>query len=72
MTPAELRKLISGGESESVEFKRSLGEWKEIVVSVAAMASLRGGQICIGVEPTGRVCGVELGKGSLAAIPSAC
>jgi ATP-dependent DNA helicase RecG len=29
------------------------------------MASLHGGQICIGVEPTGRVCGVELGKGTL-------
>jgi len=65
MRPAELGKLISGGESERVEFKRSLGEWKEIVVATAAMASLHGGRICIGVEPTGRVCGVELGKGTL-------
>jgi ATP-dependent DNA helicase RecG len=52
-------------ESETVEWKRSLKEWKEIVVASAAMASLRGGQICIGVEPTGKVCGVELGKGTL-------
>jgi ATP-dependent DNA helicase RecG len=52
-------------ESESVEWKRSLGEWKEIVVAAASMASLHGGRICIGVEPTGRVCGVELGKGTL-------
>lgn len=65
MALAELRKIISDGESESVEFKRSLGEWKEIVVATAAMASLHGGQICIGVEPTGRVCGVQLGKGTL-------
>ena len=65
MSPTELRKLLSGGESERVEFKRTLGEWKEIVVATAAMASLHGGQICIGVEPTGRVCGVELGKGTL-------
>jgi ATP-dependent DNA helicase RecG len=65
MTPAELRKLVSDGESERVEFKRSLGEWKEIVVAVAAMASLHGDQICIGAEPTGRVCGVELDKGTL-------
>lgn len=65
MSPTELRKLLSGGESERVEFKRTLGEWKEIVVATAAMASLHGGQFCIGVEPTGRVCGVELGKGTL-------
>ncbi len=52
-------------ESETVEWKRSLGEWKEIVVSVAAMAALHGGQVCIGVEATGKVCGVQLGKGTL-------
>jgi predicted HTH transcriptional regulator len=65
MTSEELKKLVSGGESERVKFKRSLGEWKEIVVATAAMASPHGGQICIGVEPTGRDCGVELGKGTL-------
>ncbi len=32
-------------ESETVEWKRSFGEWKEIVISAAAMASCRGGQI---------------------------
>jgi len=64
MGPEDLKKLLST-ESETVQWKRSLGEWKEIVVATAAMASLHGGQICIGVEPTGRVCGVELGKGTL-------
>jgi hypothetical protein len=29
------------------------------------MASLHGGQICIGAEPTGKVCGVELDKGTV-------
>ena len=64
MTPEDLNKLLRT-ESESVEWKRSLGEWKEIVVATAAMASLHGGQICIGVEPTGKICGIELGKGTL-------
>ena len=64
MKPEDLNKLLRT-ESETVEWKRSLGEWKEIVIATVAMASLHGGQICIGVEPTGRVCGVELGKGTL-------
>jgi len=64
MIPKDLDDLLCS-ESETVEWKRSLGEWKEIVVSVAAMASLHGGHICIGVEPTGKICGVELGKSSL-------
>ena len=64
MRPEDLNDMLRS-ESESVEWKRSLGEWKEIVVATAAMASLHGGRICIGVEPTGKVCGVELGKGTL-------
>lgn len=64
MTPKDLNGLFRS-ESETVEWKRSLGEWKEIVPSTAAMASLHGGQICIGVDPTGKVCGVEIGKGTL-------
>lgn len=64
MLPDKLNNLLCS-ESETVEWKRSPGEWKEIVVATAAMASLHGGQICIGVEPSGRVCGVELGKGTL-------
>jgi len=64
MRPEDLNKLLRS-ESESVEWKRSLGEWKAIVVASAALASLHGGQICIGVEPTGKVCGVEDGKGTL-------
>lgn len=64
MRPEDLNKLLRS-ESESVEWKQSLGEWKEIVVVTAAMATLHGGQICVGIEPTGRVCGVELGKGTL-------
>jgi len=41
-------------ESETVEWKRSLGEWKEIVITSAAMASLHGGHIIIGRDTHGR------------------
>jgi ATP-dependent DNA helicase RecG len=57
--------LLLRSESEIVEWKRSFGEWKEIVIAVAAMASHHGGHICIGVEPTGAVRGVQVGKGTL-------
>ena len=49
-------------ESETVEWKRSLGEWKEIVITSAAMASLHGGHIIIGVDPGGDICGVQVGR----------
>ncbi len=64
MQPENL-KVYLGSEGETVEWKRSVGEWKEIVVAAAALASLRGGVICIGVEPTGEVSGVQIGKGTL-------
>ena len=63
--PEEGLNHLLHSESETVEWKRSLGEWKEIVVAAAAMASRHVGQICIGVEPTGEVCGAQLGKGTL-------
>lgn len=64
MLPEEMKKLLRS-ESETVEWKRSLGEWKEVVVAAAAMASHRGGHICIGLDPTGEVSGVQVGKGTL-------
>jgi len=38
-------KLISGGESETLEFKISTGEWKEITETVSAFANTRGEKI---------------------------
>ncbi len=52
-------------ESEIVELKRSLGEWREIVETCAAFATARGGRIYVGVGDDGRVVGVQIGKGTL-------
>jgi len=52
-------------EGESVELKRSLGEWKEIVKTCAAFATARGGCVYIGVRDDGRVEGVQIGKRTL-------
>ena len=40
-------------ESELVEWKQSLGEWKEIVETCAAFATARSGTIYVGVASNG-------------------
>lgn len=52
-------------ESETVEWKRSPGEWKEIVETCAALATSRGGTIYVGIGPNGDRVGVQLGQGTL-------
>ncbi|WP_337287270.1 helix-turn-helix domain-containing protein [Candidatus Methylomirabilis sp.] len=52
-------------ESDTVEWKKSLGEWKEIVETCAALASADGGRIWIGVAPDGQTVGVQVGKGTM-------
>ena len=52
-------------ESERVECKQSLGEWKEIVETCAAFATARGGIIYVGIASDGTPSGVQVGKGTL-------
>lgn len=52
--------LISAGESETLEFKKSFG--KEVVVALSAMANTMGGWVLLGVDDDGVVTGFEGGK----------
>lgn len=52
-------------ESQSVEWKQSLGEWEEIVETCAAFATSKGGTIYVGISPKGEGVGVQLGQGTL-------
>jgi ATP-dependent DNA helicase RecG len=52
-------------ESETVEWKRSLGEWKEIVETCAAFATANGGTVYIGIGPKGDRVGVTMGRAAL-------
>lgn len=52
-------------ESETVEWKKSLGEWKEIVETCAGFATSRGGTIYVGIGPGGDRFGVQIGQGTL-------
>ena len=56
---------MNQGETESIEYKRSLSELREIVETVAAFATSAGGKVEIGVDPSGKRVGVELGSGTL-------
>ena len=56
---------MNQGETESIEYKRSLSELREIVETVAAFATSAGGAVEIGVDPSGKRVGVELGSGTL-------
>ena len=56
---------MNQGETESIEYKRSLSELREIVETVAAFATSTGGTVEIGLDPIGKRVGVELGSGTL-------
>ena len=57
--------LLKKGEGERIEYKRSLGEIKEILETIVAFANTNGGWIVVGVDDDGRVVGVKIGKGTL-------
>jgi len=62
VTEKWLKKILIPTEGETVEFKESLGEWKEIVATCAAFATAKGGRVYVGVANDGRVAGVQIGK----------
>lgn len=52
-------------ELEKIEFKKSPGEWKEIVETVCAFANTEGGKIYIGVSNSGKILGTNIGKSTI-------
>lgn len=61
----DMPKLLIAGESETVEFKKSTGEWKEIVETVSAFANTRGGTILVGIDKKGIIVSCDIGKGTV-------
>ena len=55
-----------GKESETLEFKKTTGELKEGMVSIAAILNKHGvGTLYFGVKPNGDVIGQEVSESSL-------
>lgn len=61
----DIKTLIKQGESETLEFKASVGESKEIIETISAFSNTKGGKIIIGVSKSGKLPGVNIGKDTL-------
>jgi len=62
MTLDELKRIVAGGESESVEFKRSTGQRSRAAETVCGMLNGLGGFVVFGVSDNGELVGQELGQ----------
>ncbi|NQT07302.1 MAG: putative DNA binding domain-containing protein [Candidatus Omnitrophica bacterium] len=65
MKSKELLKLLNKDESATSEWKQSLSEIAEIIETASAFANTKGGRVFIGVSRTGKVAGVQIGKGTV-------
>ena len=61
----DIEKIIRSGESETVEFKASLAETKQIIETLSAFSNGGGGMVYVGVDDRGSVRGVDIGKSTL-------
>ncbi len=61
----EISKLIEKGESERVEFKTSLSEWKDAIKTLVAFSWMKGGIVIFGISNSRKILGVEIGKGTI-------
>lgn len=57
MTLAELESLISSGESEQLEFNRSIGQLRSGCDTLCAFLNGRGGTVLFAVGDSGRIVG---------------
>jgi len=58
----DLKNLISRGESEKLEFKKSVADMKAIIRTIVAFSNSSGGKIIIGVADSGGLAGVKIGR----------
>lgn len=72
MNRKKLQRLIEGGETSTVEFKRKLNETHKIAKELCAFANSKGGVLIVGVDDDGTVCGVMSEKTEAEIIRTAC
>lgn len=60
-----IAQILKAGESETVEFKRSLSDSRKFIETIAAFASNQGGSIWVGIDPNGTPVGTTLAPATL-------
>lgn len=61
----DLERLVSGGESNTVELKKSTAQLRRAAETLCAMLNGNGGKVLIGVTPGGRIVGQEISDKTL-------
>lgn len=56
---SEIEELISQGEGEQLEFKKTINHPDKIARTLVALANTRGGILLVGVLDNGKICGVD-------------
>lgn len=59
------QKLKIKDENDRTEFKTSLSEINEIIETISAFSNTEGGKIFAGVSNSGKIIGVQIGKGTI-------
>lgn len=62
MKKVKVLELIKQNEDEGLEYKPSLSQINEIVEAVSAFSNTEGGKIIIGINNSGKIIGVDIGK----------
>jgi ATP-dependent DNA helicase RecG len=60
-----MNNFIFNKESENIEFKKSVAEWKAIIKTACAFSNTSGGQIIVGILNSGKIVGVDVGKDTI-------
>jgi predicted HTH transcriptional regulator len=72
MTRQQLQELITGGESQTVEFKRRFSSPEKIARELCAFANTEGGYLLLGVDDDRRIVGVESEKQDVELLTLVC
>lgn len=65
MTQSEIQHIVEGGESETVEFKKTTGQRRRAAETVCGMLNAQGGFVLFGVTPSGEIRGQEVSDDTL-------
>ena len=62
----DIHKLITSGESDTVEFKQSFNN--EVIETIVAFANTSGGSVFIGISNTGKLLGASIEKETICGV----